>query len=71
MIAVIQANFFHIYRCCIVLQVARYITNQTKDNFQCIVISLKEEFYCHADAVIGIYCEVSIESLIILPNLFY
>lgn len=43
------------------LQVARYITNQTKDNFQCIVISLKEEFYCHADAVIGIYCEVSIE----------
>ena len=39
---------------------ARYITAQTKDNFQCMVISLKEEFYCHADAVIGIYCEVSI-----------
>ena len=44
----------------ILLQVAHYITSQTKDNFQCIVISLKEEFYCHADAVIGIYCEVSI-----------
>jgi len=39
-----------------ILQVARYITTQTKDNFQCIV---KEEFNCHPDAVIGIYCEVS------------
>ena len=46
------------------LQVARYITSQTKDSFQCIVISLKEEFYCHADAVIGIYCEVSIMKIL-------
>lgn len=45
--------------CILVLQVARYITEQTKENFQCIVISLKEEFYCHADALIGIYCDVS------------
>ncbi|XP_065903678.1 structural maintenance of chromosomes protein 1A-like [Dysidea avara] len=42
-------------------RVARYITAQTKDNFQCMVISLKEEFYCHADAVIGIYCELDSE----------
>lgn len=42
-------------------RVARYITGQTQDNFQCIVISLKEEFYCHADAVIGIYCELDSE----------
>lgn len=38
-------------------RVARYITEHTKNSFQCIVISLKEEFYCHADALIGIYCE--------------
>ncbi len=29
-------------------------------SFQCVVISLKEEFYCHADALIGIYSQVSI-----------
>jgi len=52
-------NLFKTWLTCI-LQVARYITTQTKDNFQCIVVSLKEEFYCHADAVIGIYCEVSV-----------
>ncbi len=40
-------------------RVAKYITEQTKTSFQCIVISLKEEFYCHADALVGIYCEVS------------
>ena len=48
-----------------ILQVARYITTQTKDSFQCIVISLKEEFYSHADAVVGIYCEVSSTAIIV------
>ena len=38
-------------------QVANYIT-QRASGFQFIVISLKEEFYCHADALIGIYSEV-------------
>ena len=39
-------------------QVARYIKEQTQKNFQCIVISLKEEFYCKADALVGITLEV-------------
>ncbi|XP_065059066.1 structural maintenance of chromosomes protein 1A-like [Rhopilema esculentum] len=38
-------------------RVARYIKEQTHKNFQCIVISLKEEFYCKADALVGITLE--------------
>eukprot|EP00112_Aurelia_sp_Birch-Aquarium-sp1_P012291 Seg2586.6 transcript_id=Seg2586.6/GoldUCD/mRNA.D3Y31 product="Structural maintenance of chromosomes protein 1A" protein_id=Seg2586.6/GoldUCD/D3Y31 len=38
-------------------RVARYIKEQTDKNFQCIVISLKEEFYCKADALVGITLE--------------
>lgn len=40
-----------------ITRVANYITEQTRTSFQCIVISLKEEFYSHADALVGIYCE--------------
>lgn len=35
-------------------KVAGFIRTQTQTQFQCIVISLKEEFYGHADALIGI-----------------
>nr|KAF6277554.1 structural maintenance of chromosomes 1B [Pipistrellus kuhlii] len=38
-------------------QVASYIKEQTQEQFQMIVISLKEEFYAKADALIGIYPE--------------
>lgn len=38
-------------------KVARYIINETKEHFQCIVISLKEEFYTRAEALIGITAE--------------
>lgn len=38
---------------------AGYIKEQSERNFQCVVISLKEEFYHHADALIGIYPEAS------------
>ncbi|EDO49596.1 predicted protein [Nematostella vectensis] len=38
-------------------KVARHIINQTKEYFQCIVISLKEEFYTRAEALIGITAE--------------
>lgn len=44
---------------CDVTQVAAYIREQSESQFQCIVISLKEEFYNRADALIGIYPEVS------------
>lgn len=38
-------------------KVARYIISETEKRFQCIVISLKEEFYTRAEALIGITAE--------------
>ncbi|XP_055506132.1 structural maintenance of chromosomes protein 1B-like isoform X1 [Leucoraja erinacea] len=38
-------------------KVTSYIREQSKNNFQVIVISLKEEFYSKADALIGVYPE--------------
>lgn len=38
-------------------KVADFIKEQSSDKFQCVVISLKEEFYNQADALIGIYPE--------------
>uniref|UniRef100_A0A8C6RF75 Structural maintenance of chromosomes protein n=1 Tax=Nannospalax galili TaxID=1026970 RepID=A0A8C6RF75_NANGA len=38
-------------------KVSSYIKEQTKQEFQMIVISLKEEFYSRAEALIGIYPE--------------
>ncbi|XP_057597930.1 structural maintenance of chromosomes protein 1B isoform X2 [Hippopotamus amphibius kiboko] len=38
-------------------QVSSYIKEQTKEQLQMIIISLKEEFYSKADALIGIYPE--------------
>lgn len=35
-------------------QVARFIREKTETSTQCIVISLKEEFYGHADSVVGV-----------------
>lgn len=40
-------------------KVANYIVEQSKKGLQCIVISLKEEFFHHADAIIGVYPEAS------------
>lgn len=40
-------------------KVASYIKEQSEIHFQCIVISLKEEFYNRSDALIGIYPEPS------------
>ena len=39
-------------------QLANYIKHHTKYSFQCIVISLKEEFYYHSDALVGVYGQV-------------
>lgn len=38
-------------------KVANYIKDQSVQNFQAIVISLKEEFYTKADALVGVYPE--------------
>jgi structural maintenance of chromosome 1 len=40
-------------------KVANYIMEQSKKGLQCIVISLKEEFFQHADALIGVYPELN------------
>lgn len=42
------------------LQVAIYIKNQSVQNFQAIVISLKEEFYTKAVSLIEVNPEVCI-----------
>lgn len=47
------------------LKVANYIKDQSVQNFQAIVISLKEEFYTKADSLIGVYPEVRFSTLII------
>ncbi|XP_027026164.1 structural maintenance of chromosomes protein 1A-like isoform X1 [Tachysurus fulvidraco] len=39
------------------LKVANYIKDQSLQNFQAVVISLKEEFYTKADSLIGVYPE--------------
>uniref|UniRef100_A0A8C2IMB0 Structural maintenance of chromosomes protein 1A n=1 Tax=Cyprinus carpio TaxID=7962 RepID=A0A8C2IMB0_CYPCA len=38
-------------------KVANYIKDQSVQNFQAVVISLKEEFYTKADSLIGVYPE--------------
>ncbi|KAI7794233.1 mitosis-specific chromosome segregation protein SMC1-like, partial [Triplophysa rosa] len=38
-------------------KVANYIKDQSVQNFQAIVISLKEELYTKADSLIGVYPE--------------
>ncbi|KAL0625524.1 hypothetical protein AAY473_004577 [Plecturocebus cupreus] len=45
-------------------EVSSYIKEQTQDQFQMIVISLKEEFYSRADALIGIYPETESRSVV-------
>lgn len=47
------------------LKVANYIKDQSVQNFQAIVISLKEEFYTKADSLIGVYPEVCFAILFI------
>jgi structural maintenance of chromosome 1 len=39
-------------------KVASFIRGQTSGQLQCIVISLKEEFYSRAEALVGITAEV-------------
>jgi structural maintenance of chromosome 1 len=40
-------------------KVANFIIEQSSRGLQCIVISLKEEFFHHADALIGVYPEAN------------
>lgn len=40
------------------VQVTSFIREQSRNNFQVIVISLKEEFYSRSDALLGVYSEV-------------
>ena len=49
-------------------KVAAFIRDRTSE-MQVIVISLKEEFYCHADALVGICPDVSIKLRKILSKI--
>jgi structural maintenance of chromosome 1 len=51
-------------------KVADFIREQSASEFQCIVISLKEQFYSRADALVGIYPEVKFIYFINKINLF-
>ena len=41
-------------------KVADFIREQSASEFQCIVKSLKEQFYSRVDALVGIYPEVNL-----------
>jgi structural maintenance of chromosome 1 len=38
-----------------VSKVSSYISRRSSESFQCIVISLKDQFYSKADSIVGIY----------------
>ncbi len=52
-------------------KVADFIREQSASEFQCIVISLKEQFYSRADALVGIYPEVNFLIFICSINSFF
>ncbi len=52
-------------------KVADFIREQSASEFQCIVISLKEQFYSRADALVGIYPEVNLLIFIYPINSFF
>ncbi len=52
-------------------KVADFIREQSASEFQCIVISLKEQFYSRADALVGIYPEVNLILFINLKSFFF
>jgi structural maintenance of chromosome 1 len=41
-----------------ILRVAQFMRKKSREEFQIIIISLKEEMYHHVDALVGIYPEV-------------
>lgn len=41
------------------LQVTSFIREESRENMQIIIISLKEEFFSKADALLGIYSDVT------------
>ena len=41
-----------------ILRVAQFMRKKSREEFQIIIISLKEEMYHHVDSLVGIYPEV-------------
>lgn len=46
-------------RLCVCVQVVRFIREESMENMQIIVISLKEEFFSKSDALLGVYSDVT------------
>lgn len=59
---VIHLNFFVLHLCQpgVYMQVTSFIREESRENMQIIVISLKEEFFSKADALLGVYSVVNI-----------
>lgn len=57
----VESNFLHlsIVSFKIILQVTSFIREESRQNMQIIVISLKEEFFSKADALLGVYSDVT------------
>lgn len=51
------------------MQVTSFIREQSRESLQIIVISLKEEFYSRADALLGVYPEVQYKNTFIPDHL--
>lgn len=45
--------------CSVCIQVTSFIREESRENMQIIVISLKEEFFSKADALLGVYSDVT------------
>lgn len=44
--------------CFVCIQVTSFIREESRNNMQIIVISLKEEFFSKSDALLGVYSDV-------------
>lgn len=45
--------------CSVCIQVTSFIREESRENMQIIVISLKGEFFSKADALLGVYSDVT------------
>lgn len=63
----------YLSKCCGCIQVTSFIREESKENMQIIVISLKEEFFSKSDALLGVYSDVTHFTVMLLvgQNLIY
>ncbi|KAK3564796.1 hypothetical protein QTP86_027827, partial [Hemibagrus guttatus] len=57
LLLITKLNLYFYFRIYLQSRVTSFIREQSRNNFQVIVISLKEEFYSRSDALLGVYSE--------------